>query len=38
MRYDIKSTNYPNVGHNAWVKAYDTEELYDWFIEKELSN
>ena len=36
MGYDITFTKYPNVGHNAWVKAYDTEELYDWFMKQEL--
>lgn len=32
MGYDVKFTRYPGVGHNSWVKAYDTEELYEWFV------
>ncbi|WP_419211044.1 prolyl oligopeptidase family serine peptidase [Maribacter sp. X9] len=36
MGYDVTFTKYPNVGHNAWVKAYDTEELYEWFMDQEL--
>lgn len=26
-------TEYPNVGHNSWDKAYGTDELYTWFLE-----
>lgn len=36
MGYDVKFTKYSNIGHASWVKAYDTEELYDWFMEQEL--
>ncbi len=36
MGYDVTFTKYPKVGHNAWVKAYETEALYDWFMEQEL--
>lgn len=32
MGYDVKFTKYPEVGHNSWIKAYNTEELYEWFI------
>lgn len=35
MGYDIRFTRYPGVGHNSWIQAYSTEELYDWFIEQE---
>jgi predicted peptidase len=35
MGYDVKFTRYPEVGHDSWVKAYNTEALYDWFIEQE---
>jgi predicted peptidase len=28
----VRLTIYPNVGHNAWTPAYDTPELYDWFL------
>ncbi len=27
-----KFTVYPEAGHNSWVYAYDTEELYDWML------
>jgi predicted peptidase len=36
MGYDVTFTKYPKVGHNAWVKAYDTDGLYDWFMEQKL--
>lgn len=35
MGHDIRFTRYPGVGHNSWIQAYSTEELYDWFIEQE---
>ena len=35
MGYDVQFTRYPGVGHDSWVNAYNTEELYDWFIEQE---
>ena len=34
MGYKVKFTTYQGVGHNSWVRAYTTEELYDWFIEQ----
>ena len=34
MGYDVKFTRYPGVGHNSWIQAYKTEELYDWFMEQ----
>lgn len=34
MGYNVRFTKYQNVGHNAWVKAYNTEELYEWFMEQ----
>ena len=27
-----KYTEYPGVGHNSWVKAYSTPELYEWMF------
>lgn len=36
MGYEVIFTKYPNVGHNSWVRAYDTEALYDWFMDQEL--
>ena len=35
MGYDVKFTRYPGVGHNSWIQAYKTEELYHWFMEQE---
>ncbi len=32
MNYDVTFTKYDGVGHNAWVQAYNTEELYEWFM------
>jgi len=32
MGYDVTFTRYDGVGHNAWVRAYNTEELYEWFM------
>lgn len=34
MGYDVQFTRYPGVGHNAWVRAYDTEALYEWFMQQ----
>lgn len=25
-------TEYPGIGHNSWDKAYDTPDLYEWFL------
>lgn len=38
MGYDVRFTKYENVGHNAWTRAYATDELYDWFMEQRLNN
>ncbi len=36
---EVKMTVYPEVGHNAWEKAYHGDELYDWlFAHKRQSN
>ncbi len=32
MNYDVTFTIYEGVGHNSWVQAYNTDELYDWFM------
>ena len=29
-----KYTEYPGVKHDSWVKAYDTDELYDWLLQQ----
>ena len=32
--YD-KNSDYPGAGHSdAWIKAYDDPELYDWFLKQ----
>jgi predicted peptidase len=36
MGYNVQFTRYPHVGHDAWVKAYNTNALYDWFMQQEL--
>lgn len=36
MGYSVKFTRYPGVGHDSWIQAYKTEELYDWFAEQKL--
>ncbi|WP_435625377.1 prolyl oligopeptidase family serine peptidase [Flagellimonas sp.] len=30
MGYSVQYTRYEGVGHNSWVQAYTTEELYTW--------
>ncbi|SIS50502.1 Dienelactone hydrolase family protein [Zobellia uliginosa] len=32
MGYEVRFTRYPGVGHDAWVPAYENEELYEWFV------
>jgi predicted peptidase len=27
-------TEYPDVGHNSWERAYDSDELYDWLLKQ----
>lgn len=34
MGYKVRFTRYPGVGHDSWVQAYQTEELYTWFVEQ----
>ncbi len=34
MGYKVRFTRYPGVGHDSWIQAYDTEELYEWFMEQ----
>lgn len=29
-------TEYPGVRHDSWIKAYDTEDLYEWFLKHRL--
>lgn len=34
MSYEVRFTRYPGVGHDSWIQAYETEELYDWFLQQ----
>ena len=36
MGYEVTFTKYPDVGHDAWTKAYENDELYDWFMSHEI--
>lgn len=38
MGYKVKFTKYPGVGHEAWTKAYQNEELYNWFVQQKREN
>lgn len=38
MGYDVQFTIYEGVSHNSWEKAYNTEELYTWFINQSRKN
>ena len=38
MGHDVKFTRYPDVGHDSWVKAYQTEELYRWLLQQKRNN
>lgn len=33
---DVKFTIYPDVGHGAWVQAYNDPELYEWMLSHSL--
>jgi len=33
---DVKFTIYQDVGHGAWVQAYNNPELYDWMLSHSL--
>ncbi len=35
---DVKYTVYPDVGHDAWVKAYDDDTLYTWLLSHERAD
>lgn len=37
MGYNVTYSRYPGVGHDSWIQAYETEALYDWFLEQRLS-
>jgi len=33
-KVDIKATWYPDLGHNSWDDAYNTDSLYQWMLSK----
>jgi predicted peptidase len=33
----IRYTEYPDMGHNSWDRAYETDELYDWLLQQRRS-
>ena len=33
---DVRFTVYPDAGHECWLQAYDTPELYEWFLSHRL--
>ncbi len=35
---EVKYTTYPGVGHDAWVKAYDDDTLYEWLLSHERTD
>ncbi|MGB5171604.1 prolyl oligopeptidase family serine peptidase [Eudoraea sp.] len=37
MDYDVTFTKYEGVGHDSWIQAYNTEELYEWFMNQKKS-
>lgn len=37
MGYDVRFTVYEGVGHESWIPAYQTEELYDWMMKQKLN-
>ena len=34
---DAHYTEYPGVGHQSWVKAYDDPKLFPWLFSKSLA-
>jgi len=38
MGYEVKFTRYPGVGHNSWIQAYQTDALYEWFMNQQKSD
>jgi dipeptidyl aminopeptidase/acylaminoacyl peptidase len=33
---DVRFTVYPDAEHDSWTQAYDTPELYTWFLSHSL--
>lgn len=36
MGFDVRFTPYEGVGHESWIPAYQTVELYDWLMEQKM--
>jgi predicted peptidase len=37
MGFQVKYDRYDGVGHNSWIRAYTTDELYTWLAEQKLN-
>jgi len=37
MGFKVKYDRYEGVGHNSWIRAYTTDELYTWLAEQKLN-
>jgi predicted peptidase len=35
---DVRFTIYPEAGHDSWTQAYNTPELFDWFLSHKRSD
>lgn len=35
MGRKVRFTKYPEVGHDAWTKAYENDELYNWLVKQQ---
>ena len=35
---EVRYTEYPGVGHDSWVKAYDEADLFTWMFSKSLNS
>ena len=38
MGYPVRYTRYEDVAHNAWERAYTTEEVYTWLMQQSKEN
>jgi hypothetical protein len=34
---EVTTMWYPNLGHNSWDEAYNTDSLYQWMLSKRRS-
>ena len=35
MGREVRFTRYPDVGHDAWTKAYENDDLYSWLVKQQ---